>query len=109
MALPSHLSTLLASIVLKEIQMQVFCLATSESADVKCTICGQGYALYFERKLHEEREEALRAVMETLENHHAAGPESTVHPEKAFNVPAWHGPAHMSGAAILGGAPPWAA
>jgi hypothetical protein len=24
-------------------------------------------------------------------------------------VPAWHGPAHMSGAAILGGAPPWAA
>ena len=89
--------------------MQVFCLATSESADVQCKICGQNYAIYFERKLQEEREEALQAVMEALESHHTADLEPTAHPQKAFNVPAWHGPAHMSGAAILGGAPPWAA
>ena len=68
MALPSHLSTLLASIVLKEIQMQVFCLATTEPADVQCKVCGQNYALYFERKLHEEREEAMQVVMAVKES-----------------------------------------
>jgi hypothetical protein len=90
--------------------MQVFCLATSESADIQCKTCGQNYAIYFERKLHGEWENALETVMEALEAHHAAsGPEPTAHREKAFNVPEWNGPAHMSGAAILGGAPPWAA
>ncbi len=89
--------------------MQVLCLASTDSSDVQCTICGQKYALYFERKSNEEREKALQMVRETLEQHHATGQEPTVHPEKAFNVPSWDGPAHMSGAAILGGAPPWAA
>jgi hypothetical protein len=89
--------------------MQVFCLATLESADVQCKVCGQNYALYFECKSHEERQKALQMVVETLDQHHAESVEPTVHPEKAFNVPAWHGLAHMSGAAILGGAPPWAA
>ena len=89
--------------------MQVFCLATVEPADVQCNVCGQHYALYFEHRFYNQREQALQMVREALEAHHAEGEESTVHPEKAFNVPAWHGPAHMSGAAILGGAPPWAA
>ena len=89
--------------------MQVFCLATPESADIQCRVCGQHYALYFEHRFHHQREEALQMVHEALEQHHGAGPEPTVHPERAFNVPAWHGPAHMSGAALLGGAPPWAA
>jgi hypothetical protein len=89
--------------------MQVFCLATLEAADVQCRVCGQHYALYFESKSHEEREKGRSMVIETLDQHHAVGDEPTVHPENAFNVPAWHGPAHMSGAAILGGAPPWAA
>lgn len=88
--------------------MQVFCLATAESSDVQCRVCGQNYALYFD-KSHEEREKALELVLGALEEHHSDSPEPTAHPEKAFNVPAWHGPAHMSGAAILGGAPPWAA
>lgn len=89
--------------------MQVFCLATPERADVECSICGQSYALYFERSSTEERTAALESVRQTLERHHENGIEATVHPEKAFTVPEWNGPAHMSGAAILGGAPPWAA
>lgn len=89
--------------------MQVLCLATSEAADLQCKVCGQHYALYFECKSQEERDKARQMVVETLDRHHAESAEPTVHPEKAFNVPAWHGPAHMSGAAILGGAPPWAA
>ncbi|HEX3438514.1 MAG TPA: hypothetical protein VHT24_17215 [Pseudacidobacterium sp.] len=89
--------------------MQVFCLATSERADIECSICGQSYALYFERKSPEERRAAMQKVFEALEQHHRNGVEATVHPQRAFTVPEWHGPAHMSGAAILGGAPPWAA
>ena len=88
--------------------MQVFCLATPESADLQCKVCGQHYALYFD-KSHEQLEHAMQMVQEALEQHHNSSAEATVHPEKAFNVPAWHGPAHMSGAAILGGAPPWVA
>lgn len=88
--------------------MQVFCLATLESADVQCRICGQNYALYYD-KSHEQQEKAMELVQEALEQHHGENLEPSAHPEKAFNVPAWHGPAHMSGAAILGGAPPWAA
>jgi Tfp pilus assembly protein PilE len=90
--------------------MQVFCLATAEErADVCCSICGQKYALYFERKSMEERMTAMQMVQETLERHHMLGGGKDVHPQKAFTVPEWHGAAHMSGAAILGGAPPWAA
>jgi hypothetical protein len=90
--------------------MQVFCLATSERADISCPVCGQSYALYFERKSMEERLAAMHAVQETLTHHHARGGAAPdVHPQKAFTVPEWNGPAHMSGAAILGGAPPWAA
>lgn len=92
--------------------MQVFCLATSESelSDIQCSVCGQKYALYFERKSVDERLVAVQAVKDTFERHHvdAGSAETTVHAQ-AFTVPAWHGPAHMSGAAILGGAPPWAA
>jgi len=89
--------------------MQVFCLATAELADIQCKVCGQHYALYFEHRFHDQRDKALQMVRDALEQHHASDEASTAHPEKAFNVPAWHGAAHMSGAAILGGAPPWAA
>jgi hypothetical protein len=33
------------------------------------------------------------------------GNDRSVHPDKAFNVPEWSGPAEWSGAALLGGAP----
>ena len=91
--------------------MQVFCLPTSDIADIECSVCGQKYALYFERKSDEERRIAVQMVEEALQrhHHHHESNEATAHPKTAFNVPDWHGVAHMSGAAILGGAPPWAA
>lgn len=89
--------------------MQVFCLPTSDIADIECNICGKKYALYFERKSEEERLLATQMVEEALASHHQNSDDVSAHPQTAFNVPEWHGPAHMSGAAILGGAPPWAA
>jgi hypothetical protein len=92
-----------------ETHMQVFCLPTSDIADIECNVCGQKYALYFSRKSDEERQIALQMVKEALAGHHEESDEASAHPQNAFNVPEWNGPAHMSGAAILGGAPPWAA
>jgi len=89
--------------------MQVLCMTSENFADVECKVCGQKYALYYERKSEAERQEAIERVHQTLVNHHVMGNEPSVHPQKPFNVPEWSGPAHMSGAAILGGAPGWAA
>jgi hypothetical protein len=85
--------------------MQVLCISNEGYPNVECKICGQKYALYFERSSQPEQEEAIEMVQQTLVNHHVLGNEFSVHPQKPFNVPAWSGPAHMSGAAILGGAP----
>jgi hypothetical protein len=86
--------------------MQVYCVATEESADVTCTVCGHQYKLYFERQSPDERSEATALVHQALADHHGLGDDSrSAHPEKPFNVPEWSGPAEWSGAALLGGAP----
>jgi hypothetical protein len=85
--------------------MQVYCVATEESADVACHICGHQYKLYFERKSAAERAEATARVKQALEAHHAAGEDRSAHPEEPFNVPQWSGRPEFSGAALLGGAP----
>jgi hypothetical protein len=89
--------------------MQVLCVATNESADVTCKICGHQYKLYFSRPSLEERAEAVAHVEQTLADHHASGEDRSAHPQKPFNVPEWSGRAEWSAAALLGGAPPLAA
>jgi len=89
--------------------MQVLCVAASDSADITCQICGHQYKLYFSRPSRAERAEAVARVAQTLNDHHAAGEDRSVHPEKPFNVPEWSGPAEWSAAALLGGAPSLAA
>jgi hypothetical protein len=85
--------------------MQVYCVATKESADVTCKVCGHQYKLYFERQSPAERAEATARVEQTLARHHDLGEGGPVHPEKPFNVPEWSGRAEWSAAALLGGAP----
>ena len=86
--------------------MQVLCMVTTdERADVTCPTCGQTYKVYFSRQFTSECEAALAAVHTALTQHHAADPSPAAHPSPAFNVPAWSGPAHMSAAALLSGAP----
>jgi hypothetical protein len=88
--------------------MQVLVKSTSENAQTRCNVCGEGFALYWERQTQEERDEALKEVEAVLISHHASGSGVAVHPEQGFVVPAWNGPASASGAAILGNAPTWA-
>jgi hypothetical protein len=85
--------------------MQVYCVATEDSADVACHICGHQYKLYFERKSTDEQAEATARVRQALAEHHANGDDRSAHPETPFNVPEWSGRAEFSGAALLGGAP----
>jgi hypothetical protein len=85
--------------------MQVLCMPTETYADIACPICGQKYALYYERRSEDEQKYALEEVRRTLIDHHGLVSTSSAHSNTSFNVPKWSGPAGMSAAALLGGAP----
>jgi hypothetical protein len=80
-------------------------MATEESGEIVCNVCGQRYKLYFERPSVADREQAIALVEQALASHHLNDEESTAHPQRAFNVPEWSGPPEWSAAALLGGAP----
>jgi hypothetical protein len=88
--------------------MQVLCKSTTGNAETHCSICGQGFVMFWERQSRNERDEALSDLQKTFRNHHRShkGPEA--HPNGGFLVPEWNGPIAASGAAILGHAPTWA-
>jgi hypothetical protein len=88
--------------------MQVLCKSTNGHSEICCSLCGQGFALYWERQSKTERAQALREIEKALRSHHLkhAGPEA--HPTRGFLVPEWTGPVAFSGAAVLGNAPSWA-
>lgn len=89
--------------------MQVLLKTTTEAAvETRCSVCGQGFVMFWERQTKMERSEALREIESTLRHHHHQGAGPQVHPVKGFLVPAWDGPIAFSGAAILGNAPVWA-
>jgi hypothetical protein len=88
--------------------MQVLCKSSKSTVETNCTICGQGFVLFWERQTKMEKATALREVAKILRSHHSRqdGPEA--HPDRGFLVPEWNGPVAFSGAAILGNAPSWA-
>jgi hypothetical protein len=98
--------------------MQVLCKPTQTSPHIRCTVCGAGFQLYWERPSRIEQEQRLQEILRVLEEHHtlrceadsdakdgleAAATPLDVHPQVAFTVPSWNGPAQFSGAALLGG------
>lgn len=88
--------------------MQVLCKGTKVEADFHCDVCGQGFALFWERTTREERAQALQEIQETMRRHHLHSSDADAHPQSGFLVPEWNGPIASSGAAILGNAPSWA-
>lgn len=87
--------------------MQVLLKSAENGVETRCSVCGQGFVMFWERQTKMERAEALREIETVLRKHHHAGG-SHVHPERGFLVPEWNGPVAYSGAAILGNAPTWA-
>jgi hypothetical protein len=88
--------------------MQVLLKSAETAVETRCSVCGQGFVMFWERTSKMEKIEALRQIDSTLRHHHHSGKIQHAHPEKGFLVPEWDGPIAYSGAAILGNAPAWA-
>ena len=88
--------------------MQVLCKSSKDAAEIRCSVCGQGFALYWERQSKTERTLAMKDVASALRKHHNthAGPEA--HPNCGFLVQSAIASLTFSGAANLGNAPSWA-
>jgi len=88
--------------------MQVLCKSSDQQVETCCSVCGQGFALYWERHSKAERAQALREIDKVLRSHHYNQSGAVAHPTRGFMVSDWGGPVTFSGAAILGHAPTWA-
>ena len=88
--------------------MQVLLKSSDTAIETRCSVCGQGFAMFWERQTGKDHSQALREIEATLRHHHHVGAGPDVHPVKGSLVPAWDGPIAFSGAAILGNAPVWA-
>ena len=83
--------------------MQVLLRKSDDRQDIKCTICGQGFRLYWERTSLEEQAAMRTQLADELVLQHASDRSLAAHPSTPFNLPSWQGPAQFSGAALLGG------
>ena len=89
--------------------MQVLCKASNTASDIRCNICGQGFLVYFTRTSIQERSQRRTEILQALRDHHTTTDATTAHPTSGFNLPEWSGEPQLSAAALLGGAPAWAA
>jgi hypothetical protein len=83
--------------------MQVLLRKSDDRQDIQCSICRQGFRLYWERTSLEEQASMRAIVLDELVQHHSADKTTAAHPSTPFNLPSWPGPPQFSGAALLGG------
>jgi hypothetical protein len=65
--------------------MQILCKASDTSSDVRCTVCGQGFLLYWTRSSAEDRR-AVAEIQTMLHSHHQSGDEPVGHPPLEFSL-----------------------
>ena len=69
---------------------QVVCQLSNEASDVRCSVCGQGFLVYWARFSRSQQELSRRAIQEALRRHHAesmaSGEAHEVHPRESFRV-----------------------
>jgi hypothetical protein len=83
--------------------MQVLLRKSEDRQDIKCSICGQGFRLYWERTSLAEQAAMRDILQDELVQHHSDDKSRAAHPSTPFNLPSWPGPPQFSGAALLGG------
>lgn len=83
--------------------MQVLLRKSDTRQDIQCTICQQGFRIYWERTSPAERDTMRAIVHGELCRQHEVDKSEAAHPELPFTVPQWSGAAQYSGAALLGG------
>jgi hypothetical protein len=88
--------------------MQVLCKASNTASDIRCSVCGQGFLVYWTRTSREEQAGAREEIQQALRRHHENATGENAHPTSGFNLPAWNGDPRFSAAALLGNAPGWA-
>ena len=83
--------------------MQVLLRKSKMTQDIQCSVCRQGFQVYWERTCAAERA-TMRAIVEAeLRDQHLDDPDTSAHPEMPFNLPQWSGMPQYSAAALLGG------
>jgi hypothetical protein len=84
--------------------MQVLLKHSEDKKDIECSVCKQGFRIYWERSSLSERE-TMRAIVqgELIRHHDNKEKTAEAHPAKPFNLPEWSGEHQFSGAALLGG------
>ena len=65
---------------------EVVCKLSNEVSDVRCSVCGQGFLVYWARFSRAEQVESRRVIQETLRGHHAGLAADAVHPRESFTV-----------------------
>jgi hypothetical protein len=83
--------------------MQVLIRKSDIKQDVQCSVCGQGFRLYWERTSLTEQEATLHTVLDSLRRDHATDLTPAAHTDAPYTVPRWEGSPQFSGAALLGG------
>ncbi|WP_263366854.1 hypothetical protein [Edaphobacter bradus] len=83
--------------------MQVLLKKADSTHDIQCSICNQGFRLYWERTSPAERATMRAIVGAELRHQHTTDQTASAHPDAPFNMPDWAGPPQYSGAALLGG------
>ena len=82
--------------------MKVFCKSTNGNAEFHCSVCGQGFVLFWERHPRTERVAILSEIQETMRRHHRASPGASAHPQGGFLAPDWGDPNELAAAALQG-------
>jgi len=84
---------------------QVLCSLSHEGSDVRCSVCGQGFLVYWSRYSRDEQAACRRIVQDQLRQHHTdakdPGADRRIHPRSPFNVPDWTVLSHLAPAASL--------
>jgi hypothetical protein len=83
--------------------MQVLLRKSEIKQDIHCSVCHQGFRIYWERTSPAERATMRTVVEAELRRQHTEDRTPAVHPETAFNLPKWSGAPQYSAAALLGG------
>src|SRR5260370_17286218 len=85
--------------------MQVLLRRSDDKQDIQCSICNQGFRLYWERSSLAEQATMRAIIHGELRQQHATDETPSPHPSAPFNLPTWSRPPQNSGPAPLAGLP----
>jgi hypothetical protein len=83
--------------------MQVYFESTNQNANTHCCVCGQGFALSWERKPNLKITDILFEIQKSLCDHHHDQKGPQAHPQSGIVDPDWNG-RMIPSVAIMGNA-----